>query len=205
MTAADPEPTWRARLAAACRQINWDMLALIVAAFWAVGLLWLERKDRRVDTALAHAERFISGEGAASVAEARHLLERRWHENPVLAESLRIGLAQVGEDRKEVMRHAFVADVIVEGAESPTDVRIAIARIADNLDLVADCAYPCGERWFCLRRPSCDRRTVRDQFCAYAQSFHRLYGGELEKTRKTFGLTELGRRSEAFAEGRYCR
>ena len=181
--------------------------ALIAGGGWAVFMLMNQNHDRRIDLAMSHAAQFADGR----TGDARRLLDKLWYRNPAkLTDLFREALSRLPNDaaRREAI-HDFVAGYILIGHEqvAPVDVHMAIADVAAQLDLIALCAGGGGgQSWLAekLFPARCNRETVEQYFCGYANSFHTLYEGALDHIRRLTGNTSLGEASKVFAEGPGC-
>ncbi|MEQ8919830.1 MAG: hypothetical protein RIE60_03430 [Roseovarius sp.] len=188
-----------------------QFVALVVAGAWGVFLLVQSATERKIDNALQYATQLSEGR----TGEARHLLDRLWYSQPENVRKFRGQLALLPPDMRNASGkergkpdpvRAFVHQWILPGNEEigPVDVQLAIADIADMLDQVALCATEC-EGLLCWRGAQCHEETTRDLFCGYTRSFHRLYGGELDNIRATYGNVGLGLASAAFQEDPQCK
>jgi len=241
MTAADPdkestpeievEPTevqesnhvpgfWQGLSVFGHRLISLDVMqfiALIVAAAFAIYELTLNRIDRRIDTSLAFAERFVEG----AVGEQRRALDRAWYAHAGEVAALRELAVQQPDSGLPMFQAYFERNILASAppdldAEGTTDANgmvqripdvdliLAIGEIADTLDQLALCVEPTCETWWCRAQARCHGPTAREHFCQYTLSFSNLYAPVLTQIKEDLGTPTLGAAALDFATSEEC-
>lgn len=177
----------------------WTFLQVVALAFaggFAIYELRQAAADRRTDKALEHATAFSEGR----TGEARRLLDSLWHARSEQVRAFRAELGRnlaagdLSDDDIAPLVETYLDAFILTGDQSrgiaPADVTLAIAEVAEALDIVAECR----------EQNLCDGDTVARFFCDYATNFHLLYRKPLEELRATFGNPALGAASKTFED-----